>query len=290
VSHAAPAPFTSQVYKTTPVRQAYHQPVTTYHRPAATYQKPVTTYQKPVTTYHQPSATQYSRPVAAAPRPQYGEKCTLDYVEEYAQVCTPTLEKECTQELVPAGVKLSQEYDCYPVTRTVCAEDEDIEIVEVCAVSYTLEEVPAEAQLVDVKWEKKCVEEVVCVNPHSIGAYHASAYCKEQIKTVCVLGPVVYPAKAPVLMKLPQPYEVCITKDIVLPRVKCQQVSDKRCATVPRILPGDEVSIDRCTVSLGQEVCKDTNIKLPRQACLEKFTKTKLVYEYEEYKAETSRY
>merc|ERR1719341_1026260 len=132
-----------------------------------------------------------------------------------------------------------------------------------------LQEVPSEAQLVEVKWAKACHEEVVCINPHSAGAYHASAYCKEQIKNVCMVSPAVYPVNRPVVLKLPQPYDTCITKEIILPRIKCQQITTKKCATKLRVEDNDEL-------------CQQSTLKLPRQACLEKFTQTKVVYEEQE--------
>jgi len=315
ISHGAPS--TGQVYKTVPVKQpaftqqtysqpriqqtSYQQP-TTYQQPATTYSKPVTTYSKPATTYSQPSTyqqptayqqrpTTYNRPHAVASAPTYGEKCSLDYQEKYIEICTPSLEKECTQDTVKNGVSLTEEYDCYPVTKTVCTEFEDLELTEVCAVSYTLQEVPSEAQLVEVKWEKVCHEEVICINPHSAGAYHASAYCKEQIKNVCMVSPAVYPVNRPVVLKLPQPYDTCITKEIILPRIKCQQITTKKCATKLRVEDNDELPTDKCTTGLGQELCQQSTLKLPRQACLEKFTQTKVVYEEQEQSGyNSSRY
>jgi len=249
-----------QVYKVTPLKPTYSQPA---------YSQP--TYSQP--TYSQPT---YPQPQASAPT--YGEKCSLDYVEKYAEVCVPTLETDCGHEKVPNGIRITEEYDCYPVTRTICTEHEEIELTDVCAVSYTLQEVASYASLVDIKWEKKCTEEIFCENPHSKGAYHAAAYCKEQIKSVCVLQPVVYPIEVPVILKLPQPYNTCITKEIILPRVKCQQVSENKCATRPKTENAPAISIDKCTVTLGQELCQDSPVKLPRQSCLETFKKTKLVY------------
>jgi len=277
-SHAVAA--ASPVYKvaTVTARSSYHrQPASGYQQPAAAaaYQQP-SSYRQP-SSYHQQPATSYPRPHSASP--SYGEKCSIDYKEEYAEICTPTLETDCKKESVPNGLRLTEEYKCYPVVRTVCTEHEDIDLVEVCAVAYSLEEVPAVATLVDVKWEKDCRDEVFCSNPHSAGAYHAAAYCKEQIKSVCVLYPVVYPYEKTVFLKLPQPYDTCITKEIILPRLKCQQVSEKRCTTVAKTFQSDDIDIDKCTVNLGNQQCQQTTLKFPRQGCLEKFKKTKLVYE-----------
>jgi len=270
-------------YKVSPVRPAYHRQPTTYQQPTS-YRQPKT-YQQP-SAYQQPSVYQPSAaagyPRAQSAAPTYGEKCLIDYQEEYAEICTPTLETSCTKEAVSNGLRLTEEYYCYPVKRTVCTEFEDIDLVEVCAVAYSLEEVPSKATLAEVKWEKSCKEEVFCSNPHSAGAYHAASYCKEEIKSVCSLYPVVYAVEKTVFLKLPQPYDTCITKEIILPRVKCQQVSEKRCTTVAKTFQSDEIDTDKCTVELGPQQCEQATFKLPRQGCLEKFKKTNLVYEEEE--------
>ena len=45
---------------------------------------------------------------------------------------------------------------------------------------------------------------------------------------VCTLYPEVYPVEKKILMKLPQPYDTCITKEIILPRIRCQEVIQTR--------------------------------------------------------------
>jgi hypothetical protein len=42
---------------------------------------------------------------------------------------------------------------------------------------------------------------------------------------VCEQNPTLVPVVAPLNLKLPKPVDTCITKEIVLPRVKCQKVS-----------------------------------------------------------------
>ncbi len=42
---------------------------------------------------------------------------------------------------------------------------------------------------------------------------------------MCEQNPVLVPVVAPLNIKLPKPVDTCITKEIVLPRVKCQKVS-----------------------------------------------------------------
>ena len=47
----------------------------------------------------------------------------------------------------------------------------------------------------------------------------------------CHQDPSLVPVVKPVSIKLPQPEETCIIKQVLLPRVECQQVSLVTCDT-----------------------------------------------------------
>merc|ERR1712002_1333186 len=78
------------------LQAAYHPPVKTQafvHHQTSSYHAPAQpAYHAPAqVAYHAP-APAYHAPVAAhGPATNYGEKCSLDYVEESAEVCVPTL-------------------------------------------------------------------------------------------------------------------------------------------------------------------------------------------------------
>merc|ERR1739847_78050 len=281
---SAPAPaFTKPVVTTSynqpapPPSTTYHQPPAAYQKPAQTYHQPATTFHQPATTYHQPATTYHQPPVKSS----YGDKCLLDYTDEDVEICVPTLDSNCSSEKTKNGISITEQYDCKPITRTVCTEYEDYDQIQVCAVSFSLQEVHTHAKLVDVDWLKECKEEVVCKEPHSHGAYHKDSYCKEQIKSVCYDSPVVRPVEREVVLKLPQPYQVCIIKEIVLPRVKCTQISENKCSHGQRIRDGEEIYVDKCTVNFGQDQCHHSQIRLPKQGCLKTLKQVKNVYEEE---------
>jgi len=279
------------------LQAAYHPPVKTqafvhhqtssYHAPAQpAYHAPAqVAYHAPAPAYHAP-APSYHAPAHAAhgPATNYGEKCSLDYVEESAEVCVPTLETNCDQEDGGNGVELHQDEKCHDVVRTVCVERHDVIDNEVCAYSYQLKPVVSEAQLVEAHWEKVCHEDVICLNPHHqvSSAYGAPAYCHEEIHETCHLEPTLVPVIRPVTISLPQPVEVCINKQIILPDIECHKVTDRACMLVPRAAKGYKYQIDKCTVDLGEPACQETVLQLPRQACLEKIQKVRTTYTAEE--------
>merc|ERR1712168_1719555 len=276
VSHGTNTGFSASA--STPIKPAVTNP---YHQPASpppsTYHQPAATFRPHAATFHQPAASSYHSPVKSS----YGDKCVLDYTDEDVQICVPTLDSDCSSEKIKDGVSITEQYDCRPITRTVCTEYEDYDQIEVCAVSFSLQQVDTSAKLVDIDWVKECKDEVVCQQPHSHGAYHKDSYCKEQIKSVCYDSPVVRPVERQVVLKLPQPYEVCIIKEIVLPRVKCTQISENKCSHGQRIRDGEEMYVDKCSVNFGEQQCHHSQIRLPKQGCLKTLKQVKNVYEEE---------
>jgi len=178
---------------------------------------------------------------------------------------------------------IKQQEECYQVVKTICTETEEIVDNEVCAYSFNLIPVETEAKLVDVKWEKSCADDTICVNPHHVaGGYAAPTHCVEEYRHVCHLSPVLFPVVKKVVIKLPQPVETCINKQVLLPRVECDQVQERRCMLAPKTQPGPLIKLDQCEVKVGEPTCSDALLQLPRQACLAKINRQRIVYQVEE--------
>jgi len=202
----------------------------------------------------------------------------VDYVEQPAEVCVPTLETKCDQEDGGHALELRTEEKCQDVVRTVCVERHNVVDNEVCAFSYTLHPVPTEAKLVEPHWAEVCHQETICLN-HAKPSYGAPpAYCHEEIHETCALEPALVPVVRPVTVSLPQPVEVCINKQIVLPYLECEKVKDRHCMVVPRAGKGYKYQIDKCTVEKGEPACQETLLQLPQQACLQKIERVNTVY------------
>jgi len=192
----------------------------------------------------------------------------------------PTLETKCDQEEGGQALELRTEEECQDVVRTVCVERHNVVDNEVCAYSYTLHPVPTEAKLVEPHWTEVCHQETICLNPHHAKPSYGAppAYCHEEIHETCTLEPVLEPVLRPVTVSLPQPVEVCINKQIVLPYVECEKVKDRHCMVVPRAGKGYKYQIDKCIVERGEPACQETLLQLPRQACLQKIERVNTVY------------
>jgi len=283
-AYSAPQPTYSQATTYVKPQPAYIQPKTyiqpqTYAQPQ-TYSAPKSYAPQPTSYHHTPK----SYPAPQGPKPAYGDKCTLDYVDEKAEICIPTFKADCSrEEESKPGLMVRQEKECHTITRTICVEREEVEENEICAYSFHPVPVDTEVKLADVKWEKVCKDEPVCLSPQHVShSYGAPAKCIEEYRHICHLNPVLYPIYKKVTVKLPQPIETCITKPVLLPRIECDQVREKRCMAVPVAEERKGVKLHKCTIEQGSPDCQDSYIQLPRQACLGKITKVKTIYEVEE--------
>ncbi len=71
-------------------------------------------------------------------------------------------------------------------------------------------------------------------------------------QVVCEQNPVLVPVVAPLNIKLPKPVDTCITKEIVLPRVKCQKVSTR---------PAHGSSVRRSVLVLPRVKCQKVSTR-----------------------------
>jgi len=216
-------------------------------------------------------------PHARAGPLNHGEKCDLVQVDLEAEVCVPTLESSCEQEVGGKALDLFVKEYCHEVVRTYCTERTQVQDIEVCAYSYRLKDTTAEAKLVEAHWEHVCHQESICVTP-ALPSYGYKPSCHEEIRETCVLEPTLVDVVRPVSVQLPQPVEVCISKQIIIPDIECHQVRDKQCMPVAFTEEVAEFQINKCTVSPGEQLCQDTVVSLPSQVCLEKVQRVEVTY------------
>jgi len=194
------------------------------------------------------------------------QKCHVEEVELYAEVCTPTIERDCQKIKVKTQAIHAKE-DCVKVVRTVCTESEELVDNEVCYYVYNKEKQESEATTVKVEYETKCEEETQKVCPQK--QYGHQGYCKTVKNQVCYNVPVVSPDKTSVTVGYPVPEKKCENKQVKLPKVICDEVEEEKCFQLP-FTSEETDTLEKCTTELGHPKCEQTPIKLPRQVCVEK--------------------
>jgi hypothetical protein len=116
----------------------------------------------------------------------------------------------------------------------------------------------------------------VCQPVYSYGySSYGQQYCKEVAQETAFNVPVVTPVDVPVKVIYPEAIKTCENKPIDLPRVSCENLTEKKCITVPEVEDAVE-SIEKCDTQLAAPACQPVELTLPKQTCIE------LVYGYAE--------
>jgi len=254
-----------------------------YYRTSLHHGLPTPDYGRPAPFVHHELHQQHQQ--HQEPRPvQYRQEgpgvetrsgCTVNHLDQRGEVCVPTFTTDCVKEDLSNGVVIQHRENCYPVTKTVCTEDHEIEDMEVCATRLNLISLEAEAKVVSAVWTEKCEAEKTCVpSPgyHPGHPGHHGQHCT--VRHVCEQSPSLLPLSKVVSVKLPQPVETCLIKQVLLPRIKCQQVTETRCSMAASTQPAAPVKMDKCSVEVDDLQCTELLLQLPRQVCPARRNKT----------------
>merc|ERR1712227_261616 len=126
---------------------------------------------------------------------------------------------------------------------------------EVCTYSYMAKTEDSVAKTVEVGFDKQCMTQMVTVCQPSPGyGYHSYGhqYCKEVSQETCYNVPKVMPLDVPVMLTYPEPMKTCVDRPILLPRVECEDMTEKKCETM-----------------LAAPACQYVELSLPKQVCVE---------------------
>lgn len=224
----------------------------------------------PILTLVLTDSVSYTPPPQPPPPAPHNQKCHVEEVELYAEVCSPTIDRQCEKVLVKSH-SLETREDCVDVVRTVCTEAEEEVDNEVCYYVYTKESQETEATSLTVDYEMKCEEEITraCPPTSSYGGYAGGGgYCKEEKTEVCYNLPVVSPAKTQVTVGYPVAEKKCENKPVKIPTVSCTEETEEKCFQLP-YSKEEKKELERCTTVLGPPKCEQTPVVLPKQICVE---------------------
>lgn len=194
--------------------------------------------------------------VHALPEPVYTDrKCRVEQVELAAEVCLPTIEKDCGPVALEETVVSSQE-SCVDVARTVCTETEETVENELCYYTYSEAEEEGEVTSVKVEYEVEC----------EAAPAHRGAYGGPKQSQVCYNTPRLVPVTSTLALGLPRGERKCEQRPVELPRLHCQEVVERRCFQLPTSSV-EPATLQKCSTKLGPPKCRKVEVKLPRQVC-----------------------
>merc|ERR1712223_2285934 len=200
--------------------------------------------------------------------PQY--HCRDTNTSVYAEVCVPaftTVEKPITLD-----VKVVEDNDyCYEQIKTVCSLITTPSSHELCTYSYEDKTDTLDARVTKVTYaEKSETMKVTSCKPSGYGDHYGAGehqYCREEYQTQAYKVPLVTePLEVAVQLTNPEPVKTCVTKDITVTTVTCEDQVNNVCFNVAKFVDATNV-IDQQEVILGEPNCNPVTLTLPTKAC-----------------------
>ena len=208
--------------------------------------------------------------------PSYGYErtrynCSVVDTVEKAQVCRPKLASNINTVNVNA-VGITSKEQCHSVSRTVCAVSIQLIPNQVCTYSYQQKEVETTGKTVEVSFSSACHNQVktVCQPSSGYGQHgYGHNYCHDVSRETCYTTPKLTTVQPPLTVSLPEPVKTCTIEHIRLPRIKCEEMSEEKCITVPES-EDRPVQWEKAVTGLGDATCSSAvALTLPKQACIE---------------------
>merc|ERR1711936_1468927 len=200
--------------------------------------------------------------------PQY--HCRDTNTSVYAEVCVPaftTVDKPITLD-----VKVVEDNDyCYQQITTVCSLTTKTSSHTLCTYSYQNKVTTLDARVTQVTYaEKSETMKVTSCKPSGYGDHYGAGehqYCREEYQTQAYKVPLVdAPLDITVELTNPEPIKECVTKDIILTEVVCEDIVEQKCFNVAELV--DDVNVvDQVEIILGEPNCNAVTLTLPTKAC-----------------------
>jgi len=200
--------------------------------------------------------------------PQY--HCRDTNTSVYAEVCVPAFTTQVTPVTLAVKNVVDNDY-CYTQIRTVCEAVDTTIPREICTYTYIKKDDTLDAQITQVTYETKTeTMKVTTCKPSGYGDHYGAGehqYCHEEYQTQSYKVPLVTePLAITVDVSVPEPKKICVTKDIVLTEVICQDIEEEKCFNVAKFEDGTN-TVDQTEIILGEPNCNAVTLTLPTQAC-----------------------
>jgi len=188
----------------------------------------------------------------------------------YAQVCVPAFTSKTTPVTLDVKKVVDNDY-CYEQIRTVCEETTRIQPREICTYNYVSKKEVLGARTTKVTYETKTeTMKVTTCKPSGYGDHYGSGehqFCHEEYQTQSFQVPLVTePLDVEVTMASPDPVQTCVTKEITITEVVCQDIKEQKCFNVAKFEDATN-TVDQIETILGAPNCNDVTLTLPTQAC-----------------------
>ena len=194
----------------------------------------------------------------------------------YAEVCVPAFAEQVTPVTLAVKEVVDNDY-CFDRVLTICEETNTVVQREICTYVYEREDVVTDCQTTQVTYEDKSetMKVTTCSatpEPGYGGGYghpHPGEhqYCREEYQTQAYKVPLVTaPLTVQCSLAYPAPKEVCVTKDITISEVKCEDKVENRCFNVAKFVDATN-TVGQKEIIIEEPSCEQTTLTLDTQVC-----------------------
>merc|ERR1712126_687670 len=196
----------------------------------------------------------------------------------YAEVCVPAFAEQVTPVTLAVKEVVDDDY-CFDRVLTICEETNTVVQREICTYVYEREDVTAPCTTTQVTYEEnsETMKVTTCgVKAPAYGGYGhpAPAYghgelqqCHEEYQTQAYKVPLVTaPLEVSCSLAYPAPKEVCVTKDITITEVKCEDKIENKCFNVAKFVDATN-TVEQKEIIIGEPSCEQITLTLDTQAC-----------------------
>merc|ERR1712098_588875 len=182
-----------------------------------------------------------------------------------------------SDSVTPAVKEVVDADYCFDRVLTICEETNTVVQREICTYVYEREDVTAPCTTTQVTYEEKSeTMKVTTCSPvekgygGGYGYQHANQHCREEYQTQAYKVPLVTaPLEVSCSLAYPAPKEVCVTKDITITEVKCEDKVENKCFNVAEFIDATN-TVDQKEIIVGDPSCEEITLTLDTQACQQK--------------------
>merc|ERR1712098_490621 len=189
----------------------------------------------------------------------------------YAEVCVPAFAEQVTPVTLRVKEVVDNDY-CFDRVLTICEETNTVVQREICTYVYEREDVTAPCTTTQVTYQENSeTMKVTTCGVKAPGYGHGELQqCHEEYQTQAYKVPLVTaPLEVSCSPAYPAPKEVCVTKDITITEVKCEDKVENKCFNVAEFIDATN-TVDQKEIIVGDPSCEEITLTLDTQACQQK--------------------
>ena len=181
------------------------------------------------------------------------------------------------EQVTPVTLAVKEVVDndyCFNRVLTICEETSTVVQGEICTYVYEREDVVTDCQTTQITYDEKSetMKVTACGVQDPAYGYGADPYrgehqvCHEKNQTQAYKVPlVIAPLIVQCSLAYTAPKEICVTEDITISEVKCEDKVENKCSNVAKFVDATN-TVDQKEIIIGEPSCEQITLTLDTQA------------------------